>query len=219
MSRIERWARQLLEKEARKRGVFEPEGRTRQDLLRGIVQHDVQAGQALRENARKLMGALIETAAAATLPLFNRQPHTAQPPSLMREAQATLKGLQPIAAALSFAPAATSSRPQAQPELPSRLIVERNHAELQLNWEVTHAATDRARLLLGHPGELALRIVSVRRDPTQVLQSEVAEHGPVAENGVWTLQLPSADAHCVGSVGIRHGERFVSIVHVSSRAQ
>jgi hypothetical protein len=61
-------------------------------------------------------------------------------------------------------------------------------------------------------------VISVRPHPTQVVQSEVSEHGPISQAGAWKLVLPSEDTHAVGSVGMRHGERFVSIVHQSSRA-
>ena len=68
VSRIERWTRNLLEAEARKRGVRDAELRSRAELLRAIFQHDYGTRQSLR-NARKLVTTLIDTA-NAVLPLF-----------------------------------------------------------------------------------------------------------------------------------------------------
>jgi hypothetical protein len=78
--------------------------------------------------------------------------------------------------------------------------------------------TELAQRLLGGPGELSLRIVCVQADPAQVVRSSVTEHGPLDANGVWSWTLPGPETHCVGAVGVRHGDRFISIAHQSSRA-
>jgi hypothetical protein len=181
VSRIERWTRNLLEAEARKRGVRDAELRSRTELLRAIVQ----------KNARKLVTSL--------LPMFGNK--SAPPPR------------SHVLHASSPAPLPTPAAPQP----PSRLAIERDHSELKLSWHVNDADTERARALLGHRGELALRIVTVRPDPARVVQSEVTEHGPLDASGRWTLLLSGPDANCVGAVGVRHGERFVSIVHTTAR--
>jgi hypothetical protein len=82
---------------------------------------------------------------------------------------------------------------------------------------VSEQGADRARILLGMRGELALRIVSVREDADHVVHSEVTEHGPIESTGEWTAQLETADTHCVSAIGLRSAGRFVSIVHCSSR--
>jgi hypothetical protein len=90
---------------------------------------------------------------------------------------------------------------------------------LQLRWHVTESGAARARALLGAPGELAIRLVSVRADPGTVVQSDVTEHGPVERAGEWTAQLAGADVHCVTAVGLRAAGRFVSIAHGRSQPQ
>jgi hypothetical protein len=202
VSRIERWTRQLLETEARKRGIRDPEVRSRPELLWAIAQHDYGARQSLR-TARKLVGSI--ASAAQALPLLSRR-GPMQPSSLpMPEAE---PGPQPSAAAQAVA---------APPVEPSRLQLRRAEGQLELSWQVNALDAQRARQLLGQHGELSLRIVCVQADPTQVVRSSVTEHGPLDARGAWTWVLPGPDAHCVGSVGVRSGDRFVSIAHESSR--
>jgi hypothetical protein len=59
--------------------------------------------------------------------------------------------------------------------------------------------------------------VSVHADAAYTVHSQVTDHGPVDSSGEFTTQLASPDAHCVTSIGLRSAERFVSIVHNSSR--
>lgn len=208
MSRFDRWTRSwtrnVLESEARKRGIHAPEDSSQPELLRHIVQHDYDASHGLRDNALRMVGAWL----AAARPLLKAK--TQEPAPAPRP--------KPPAARYSPPPQATTG----QAEHPSRLVLQRAEAELQVTWDVTPLAVDRARVLLGEAAqqaELALRVVSVRPDPAHVVLSEVSEHGPIDANGVWTILLPSAQAHCVSSVGVRHGEHFVSIVHESSRGR
>lgn len=205
MSRIERWTRHLLETEARKRGIRDPEARTRTELLWAIAQHDYGARQSLR-SARKLVGSIVDGATHA-LPMLSRRSAQRQPSTLPEStsdsAQPTAAAAQPVAAA---------------PVEPSSLQLRREDGQLELSWQVNAQDTQRAQWLLGEPGELSLRIVCVQADPAQVVRSTVTEHGPLDPNGVWSWTLPGPDTHCVGSVGVRHGDRFVSIAHQSSRA-
>ena len=218
VSRIERWTRNLLEAEAKKRGVRDAELRSRAELLRAIVQHDYGTRQSLR-NARKLVSTLIDTASAAR-GMFGKS-HAPPPPRAIQAPPAPT----PLAAAapqIQRAPEPAAAPPPApQPsavaQSPSRIALKRDHAELELTWQVNDADAQRARALLGHPGELALRVVTVRPDPDKIVQSEITEHGPLNASGAWTLLLPTPDANCVGAIGVRHGERFVSIAHESSR--
>lgn len=87
---------------------------------------------------------------------------------------------------------------------------------LRLRWSVTPEAIERARLVLGHEGELAVRIVAVRVEPPAIVKTEVIDHGPVKEAGDWTAPLQAAKARYVTSIGLRSSTRFVSIVHASS---
>ena len=217
MSRIERWTRNLLEAEARKRGVRDAELRSRAELLRAIFQHDYGTRQSLR-NARKLVTTLIDTA-NAVLPLFGAHAPTPLQERPRMQPAAKSHPLPVPAAGRAPAPQLTApTKPEEVPAAPSRIAIKRDRAELQLSWQVNDADTERARKLLGHRGELALRVVTVRADPSTIVKSEITEHGPLTASGAWTLLLPTTDANCVSAIGIRHGERFVSIVHDSSRA-
>jgi hypothetical protein len=342
VSRIERWTRQVLETEARKRGVPKPENHSRPELIALILRHDYGSVRRLR-SARTLLGSLIGSAAGA-LPALTRQrsplaaartehdpharsdtagapaprqvggepdaprpfaermapthtrapfaeheamTHSAAPiaehgaqthsavPSAERGAPidtpapvtertapssraATLnpaaavfrapvadplpageeasRDSPPLAAGASTAdaalppsapsmlqPTAAQRSPRtaadSKPATPddAQLEQRRELRELHLRWQVSEPAAARARALLGVPGELAVRLVTVRADPGRVVQSEVMEHGPIAQQGEWTAQLVSADTHCVSAIGLRSGGRFVSIVHKSSR--
>lgn len=183
-----------MEAEAHKRGIRDPEVRSRTELLFAIAQHDVSARprQSLR-SARKLLGSIVES-----LPLLGSRSssHERQPSPL------------PI--------------PVPTPELtvstvPSRLQLRREAGQLELSWQVNPRDAQRARRLLGQHGELSLRIVCVQADPQHVVRSSVMEHGPLDPEGAWSWTLPGPDTHCVGSVGVRHGDQFVSIAHESSR--
>jgi hypothetical protein len=202
VSRIERWTRHLLEAEAHKRGIRDPEVRSRTELLFAIAQHDVSARprQGLR-SARKLLGSIVES-----LPLLgSRSGHQAKqfsPP--------------PIPAPEPSAPSVSGSQLTASTE-PSRLQLRREAGQLELSWQVNPRDAQRARRLLGQHGELSLRIVCVQADPQEVVRSSVMEHGPLDPAGAWSWTLPGPDTHCVGSVGVRHGDQFVSIAHESSR--
>ena len=203
MSRIERWTRQLLEAEAHKRGIRDPEARSRTELVLAIAQHDVSARprESLR-SARKLLGSIVES-----LPLFGSRSSQDKQPSILPIPAAEPR-VQPVAAAPSLLTESTE---------PSRLQLRREAGQLELTWQVNPHDAQRARRLLGQPGELSLRIVCVQADPQQVVRSSVTEHGPLEPEGVWSWSLPSPDTHCVGSVGVRHGDKFVSIAHESSR--
>ncbi|HTU59874.1 MAG TPA: hypothetical protein VMF89_15590, partial [Polyangiales bacterium] len=171
-----------------------PEVRSRTELLFAIAQHDVSARprQGLR-TARKLLGSIVES-----LPLLgSRSAGVQRPPPAP----------QPVAAASQL----TESTE------PSRLQLRREAGQLELSWQVNPRDAQRARRLLGQDGELSLRIVCVQADPQQVVRSSVTEHGPLEAEGVWSWTLPGPDTHCVGSVGVRFGDQFVSIAHESSR--
>jgi hypothetical protein len=340
VNRIDRWTRQLLEQEARKRGVREPELQSRADLMRAIIAHDYNLPRGLR-NARKLVGTLFDTA-AAVLPALARsaeefaanggkrhEPNwtarekSAADAAAVRDANATLEDTRPVrpiiprerattgrneaddasrgrddlaqakrddasrgrddlaqakrddasrgrddlaqakrddaavrgqrtadpsaradrtgARAQSAAPlrgdriapsvpqpafaafSDVASEPAAADSgmlagLEARVAPTLQRArELHLRWRVAEGAAKPARDLLGATGELAIRVVCVRPDPTGVVCSEVTEHGPIELAGEWTLQLASADTHCVSAIGVRSGKRFVSIVHERTR--
>jgi hypothetical protein len=330
MSDAESWTRRMLEAEARKRGIRDPEARSRLELARLILAHDYTSTRSTRRMLGKLVGdaaaklttlavertpgatpaderrrqterslerrraaadaaraapaAQSGTAAAGVEPAraiaptppagtaqvggapalaaaAEPQPSladsparapattTATPPSAAPPYTAPFP-TQPAAAAfptppLAAAPPSTASFPTqptnaafstqpsaAGPTLPAaaafptqpsaasedRLDHTRREARtLHLRWRVSEQGADRARILLGMRGELAVRIVSVRADEDHVVHSEVTEHGPIDSSGEWTAQLESADTHCVSAIGLRSAGRFVSIVHCSSR--
>jgi hypothetical protein len=204
VSRIERWTRHLLETEARKRGIRDADVRSQPELLWAIAQHDYGARQSLR-TARKFVGSLIDGATHALPRLSSRRP----------AAEKQLSA-SPVTTAAAH-PQPTAAVPLL-PVQPSSLQLRREDGQLELSWQVNDQDTQRALRLLGQQGELSLRIVCVQADPTQVVSSSVTEHGPLDAHGVWTWTLPGPESHCVGSVGVRHGDRFVSIAHQSSRA-
>ena len=227
LTRIERWTRDVLEHEARKRGIRDPEVRTHAELVRLILRHDYASPHSLR-NARKLLGSLLETAGVT---LRSYAPPVPQAP--VRERRPTPAATRtPIAAgpapklpAASEPPpppeaAPANSKPRAAGSSSVRLDHSRpGPRELHVRWEISEQAAARARSLLGSDGELAVRLVSVRADPTHVVLSDVTEHGPIDAAGEWVAELASADTHCVTSVGVRDAGRFVSIVHRSSRPE
>jgi hypothetical protein len=186
VSRIDRWTRQLLEVEAKKRGIRDPEARSQTELLWAIGKHDYGARQSLR----KLVGGFLGLS--------------------RRDKGGTKRLAEP--AAPSLQPTAAEPAPE-----PSRLELRREGGQLELSWQISELDAQRARHLLGQHGELSLRIVCVQADPIQVVRSSITEHGPVDPHGEWSWVLPGPDSHCVGSVGVKHGDRFVSIAHESSR--
>jgi len=216
MRGFERWSRKWLETEAKKRGIEQPETSTRTGLFRAIVEYDANAGS-LRDQARKWLRSVFEAPSTLLKGLGSRAelvdrvpPYEPLQPFHSRATTAMDPSETPTQ---SFSPVGGSPKDAA-----THLELQRSGGELSLFWQISAQATQRANSLLGEPGELVLRVVSVRPHPTQVVQSEVSEHGPIAHSGAWKLVLPSNDAHCVGSIGMRHGERFISIVHQSSRA-
>lgn len=203
MSRIERWTRNLLETEARKRGIRDAEARSRTELFWAIAQHDYGARQSLR-TARKLVGSIVDG-----LPLLSSRRSAERQPSPL-----PLSAREP-----SPQPTAAVAAPQlAASTVPSSLQLRREDGQLELSWQVNARDTQLAERLLGGPGELSLRIVCVQADAAEVVRSSVTEHGPLDPNGVWSWTLPGPDTHCVGAVGVRNGDRFISIAHQSSRA-
>jgi hypothetical protein len=316
MSDAESWTRRVLEAEARKRGIRDPEARSRLELARLILRHDYTSTRSTRRMLGKLVGdaaaklttLAVERTAGAT-PAEERRRQTDRSFERRRAADEAARAvpaaqsgaaaagveptradeasaLQPSAAAFPTQPAAAAFVPQpsaaafptqpaaaafvpqsfangatqrvaaapspqpsaadfpappaapAFPTLPAaaafptpaafspqpsaasedRLDHERHEPRsLHLRWRVSEQGADRARILLGMRGELALRIVSVRADADHVVHSEVTEHGPIESTGEWTAQLESGDTHCVSAIGLRSAGRFVSIVHCSSR--
>jgi hypothetical protein len=120
--------------------------------------------------------------------------------------------------ALTFAPGELPLPPEKpRRELPAsedRIACEaRGEGTLAVRWSVSDAGLVRARLLLGAPGELAVRIVSIRPDPARVVRSDITEHGPISADGEWTTKLGTPGVRSFASVGLRDAHRFVSIVH------
>jgi hypothetical protein len=206
VSRIERWTRRVLEIEASKRGVQQPEQKASGALIAAIV----QPGAGL-QSARKVVRSWVKSA-SAVLPRFGKKLARDSLHAPASRERAALPGP-------SLAPAPQPQPTAAQPmAATTQLRQQRNAAELKLFWQVSQQAADGAQKLLAGPGELALRVVAVRADATQIVTSEITDHGPIPPSGEWHMVLPSADAHIVSAVGMRHGERFVSIAHESSRA-
>jgi hypothetical protein len=141
--------------------------------------------------------------------------------ALEREAAALRRGEPAQEIALPEPPSAT--RPSQAPSgvwssSKERLTCEgAPNSGLLLRWVITDEGERRARAVLGvsdADGELTVRLVSIRPDAERIVRSEITEHGPVAASGEWAPG-PLADAErCVAAIGMRAGDRFVSIVHV-----
>lgn len=146
-------------------------------------------------------------------------------PALEREAAGLRRGEPAPAAALPEPP--REPRPSQAPSgvwssSKEQLTCEgAPHSGLRLRWAITHEGERRARAVLGvsdDDGELTVRLVSIRPDAERIVRSEITEHGPVAASGEWSPG-PLLDAErCVAAIGLRAGDRFVSIVHVQPGA-
>jgi hypothetical protein len=89
---------------------------------------------------------------------------------------------------------------------------------LTLRWDISDEGRARARAVLGAgegEAELTLRLVAIRPDPdpVKVVRSEITEHGPVSAAGEWSLGPLRQAARCIAAIGLRAGDRFVSIAH------
>jgi hypothetical protein len=89
---------------------------------------------------------------------------------------------------------------------------------LTLRWDISDEGCARARAVLGAgegEAELTLRLVAIRPDPdpVKVVRSEITEHGPVSAAGEWSLGPLRQAARCIAAIGLRAGDRFVSIAH------
>lgn len=82
-----------------------------------------------------------------------------------------------------------------------------------LRWHATAAGIRRARAVLGADGELALRVVVVAPDVREIVRTQVVVHGPVDAAGELPATPAIEGARRVAAVGLRAGERFVSIAH------
>jgi hypothetical protein len=92
-----------------------------------------------------------------------------------------------------------------------QVTVERG-STLAIRWNVTTLGVDRARMVLGEEGTLAVRVVIITRGDTDITSIPV-EHTPVPITGQTWLDEVTPGALCVAAVGLRSGDRFVSITH------
>jgi hypothetical protein len=138
--------------------------------------------------------------------------------ALRAEAETVRRG-DPIDAPLLPAPGA-EERLSAPPESGDKLWSEGEPGSgLLLRWSITDGGLQRARAVLGKDGEIAVRVISIRPDEARVVRSEITEHAPVDASGEWqTPPLPSS-VRCFAAAGLRHGDRFVAIVHVHPGAK
>jgi len=131
--------------------------------------------------------------------------------SLHDEAQALRRGESAPLPPLSAPPVDAES---AWPDAGARLWCEGEPTQgMRLRWALSAHGQQRARAVLGRDGELAIRLVSIAFDPIRVVRSEITEHGPIDASGEWTAPALTDSARCFAAVGLRHGERFVAVVH------
>lgn len=84
---------------------------------------------------------------------------------------------------------------------------------LLVSWKVTSRSIERARKVLGGEGTLAARLVVVARDRGAHVRSDTLEHGPIDDTGEHLFPSIPLGARCTASVGLRAGDRFVSVAH------
>ena len=221
LSRLETYARELLEAEARRRLIRGPEYRTRGDLIRLILRHQYgERFSAGRDQFARGVRGIAQardflSAALSSLPgpiatvnrLRSHLPLQRKPAPSGPEWQAPA----PVERA--------AHRDVVRPAPPPPDACDRLHCEgepssgLRLRWQISEDGLRRARAVLGDVGELAIQLVDVRTDAQQIVRTEITEHGPVAMRDVWTTPPRPTGARCVAAVGLRQGTRFVAIAH------
>src|SRR5690606_29687861 len=82
-------------------------------------------------------------------------------------------------------------------------------------WKIDDGGLDRARALLGAPGELTLRVVRIVVGANHSVESQQEDRRPLPPSG-WELLDAPAQARLVVAVGLTEGARFVSIAHASA---
>lgn len=125
---IEIWGRELLQNEARKRGMKNPELYSRAELIRSILRHDYGAPRNVREAAR-LIGGLLESAKdvlkSRLSPDQQAEPRwtpATRSPEVRRDAQppAAVKP-QPVRADAENQPVAEATKPSSEPQSQARM--------------------------------------------------------------------------------------------------
>lgn len=81
------------------------------------------------------------------------------------------------------------------------------------HFDVSDSGIARAQAVLGQRGELTLRLVTIRPDVSKVVRSEVEDHALPGNEGAFEIGPVDPSARCLLSLGLRAGERFVSITH------
>ena len=80
---------------------------------------------------------------------------------------------------------------------------------LAIRWNVTSMGVERARMVLGEEGVLAVRVMVVAPDATTV---PVEQTNLPAAGQTW-LDDVTPRALCVAAIGLRSSDRFVAIAH------
>jgi hypothetical protein len=133
--------------------------------------------------------------------------------SLRGEADALRRG-DPVSQPRLSAPAPASTTALELPDGGDRLWCDGDPQQgLRLRWQLSEQGQQRARAVLGHHGELAIRVVAIKPDSADVVRSEITEHGPVSASGEWIAPSLLTVTRCFAAVGLRDGDRFVAVVH------
>ena len=133
--------------------------------------------------------------------------------ALFREAEAMRQGRTPTFSKGELPQPSRMPRNELQTSGDSVACDKLESGELRVRWHVSPEGQARARALLGSGGELALRLVVIRPDASNVVSSEITEHGPIGESGEWTTRMAPGGTRAFASVGLRGDGRFVSISH------
>ncbi len=84
---------------------------------------------------------------------------------------------------------------------------------LLVSWKVTERSVERARAVLGGDGTLTARLVVVARERGADVRADCVEQAPVDATGEHVFTPIPTGARCTASVGLRSGDRFVSVAH------
>jgi hypothetical protein len=107
-------------------------------------------------------------------------------------------------------PAHEAAHPDAVPEFRGLDVVRSHDAQIRLAWSITDAEIERARALIDGDAVLCVRVVAFSPLRDDVLR-HVQDRPGVEPRG--DCDVGRVEGRAIVSIGLRAGERFVSIVH------
>jgi hypothetical protein len=86
----------------------------------------------------------------------------------------------------------------------------------RVRWATSAEGRERASVVLGEPGQLALRVISIAPDPERTVETRIEDELLDAEAGERVLQAAPEGARRLVAVGLKGATRFVSIAHAKA---